>query len=135
MMTKDDAIAIFNLCTYKPGWTYIFGTENEGTPEERWYAQVGVDITTEAAMDSHKKGHPRAPWKGGKRYFSQHMCDQEIVGVAFGLVCDAEMHETKEWFRFDGASIYNPHLSPWALAKLAKKADSFVVRHNAMMPE
>lgn len=135
-MTKDEALAIFKLCTYKPGWSFHFGVEHEGTPYERWYAQVGVDITTEASMDASKKGHPREAWKGGKRYFSEHMCEQEIVGLAFGLVCDAEMHETKEWFRFMGASIHNPHIHPKVLVEVARKKSSFNVRqNNAMNPD
>ncbi|KVK62672.1 hypothetical protein L905_19065 [Agrobacterium sp. TS43] len=60
------------------------------------------------------------------------MCRQEVVGVVFGLIKDAELHETHEWFRYRGASIYNPHLDPDALVNLARKASSFVTRDNAM---
>ena len=74
-------------------------------------------------------------WKSGKRYLSIYMCRQEIVGAVFGLIKDAEMHEIREWFRYKGASIFNPHLDPDVLAEVAKKKASFNVRENAMTME
>lgn len=63
------------------------------------------------------------------------MCRQEIVGTAFGLIRDAEEHETREWFRYRGASIFNPHLDPDVLVEVARKKTSFVTRTNAMSME
>lgn len=83
-------------------------------------------------MDSHLRDGTRSPWRSGKRYLSVHMCRQEVVGAVFGLIKDAEVHEIHEWFRYRGASIFNPHLDPDALAVLAKRKDAFVVRENAM---
>lgn len=113
--------------TYKPGWSLIVGEDGE-----RLFLQVSVNAFAEASMDSVKRDGTRAPWKGGKRYLSPHMCKQELVGVAFDLIKSAEMHEAHEWFRYKGRSIYNPHLDPDALAELAGKASSFVCRKNAM---
>ena len=113
--------------TYKPGWSIIVGEDGE-----RLFLQVSVNAFAEASMDSVKRDGTRAPWKGGKRYLSPHMCKQELVGVAFDLIKSAEMHEVHEWFRYKGRSIYNPHLDPDALAELAGKASSFVCRKNAM---
>ncbi len=45
------------------------------------------------------------------------------------------MHEVREWFRYRGASIFNPHLDPDVLADVAKKKASFCVRENAMSME
>lgn len=125
-MTLDEMRGLVALCTYKPGWTIcVF---DDGRP----YLQLSVDESAEASMDSHLRDGTRSPWRSGKRYLSVHMCRQEVVGAVFGLIKDAEVHEIHEWFRYRGASIFNPHLDPDALAVLAKRKDAFVVRENAM---
>lgn len=125
-MTYEEMREIVRSITYKPGWAINFYQE---PTEQRPYVQLYVTETV-AARDS-RTGH-HVPWKSAKRYLSRHMCRQEIVGAVFGLIRDAEEHETREWFRYRGASIYNPHLDPEALWEVARKADSFNVRENAM---
>lgn len=120
-MTDAEMHEIVNAITYKPGWSI----------DLRWaydlpYIQISVSNSMCAST-----GVP-APWKSGKRYLSKHMCRQEIVGVVFGLIKDAEEHETREWFRYRGAAIFNPHLDPDVLAEVARKRASFVFRKNAM---
>jgi hypothetical protein len=110
---------IIESITYKHGW------EIELDHDDRPYIQLRV-IGTDSVT------HQRTVWKSGKRYLSPHMCRQEIVGAVFGLIKDAEEHEMREWFRYKGASIFNPHLDPDALAEVAKKKASFNVRDNAM---
>ena len=60
------------------------------------------------------------------------MCRQEIVAAVYGAIEKAELHEIREFFRYKGASIFNPHLDPDVLAEVAKKKSSFNVRENAM---
>ena len=122
--------AIVDTITYKPGWTVLFRWS-----ADRPYVQLSVDVTSDLTLDPTGKSTARTPWKSGKRYLSKYMCSQEIVGAVFGLIKDAEMHEVHEWFRYRGASIYNPHLDPEALVELARKRSSFVVRDNAMSME
>ncbi len=129
-MTIDDIRAIVALVTYKPGWS--FRVEEEGG---RPFLQASVSVESDLTMDPTGKTKDRTPWKSGKRFLSLHMCRQEIIGSVLGLVKDAEAHETHEWFRYRGASIYNPHLDPDALAEVARKASSFNVRVNAMTME
>lgn len=126
MKDMEDFQRLVGACTYKPGWTIRLGYDS------RPFIQLSVDASTDASLDSHKRDGTRTPWKSGKRYLSEHMCDQEVVSAVFGLIKDAEMHECHEWFRFIGASIYNPHLSPYSLAAVASKASSFNTRENAM---
>lgn len=40
--------------------------------------------------------------------------------------------EMREFFRYRGASIYNPHIDPDVLVDVARKASSFNMRDNAM---
>lgn len=127
MATLLEIERILNAITYKPGWTLVFDVN--GT---RPFVQLSVTVESDATLDSAARDGTRTPWKSAKRFLSAHMCRQEIVGAVFGLIKDAEMHEVHEWFRYRGASIYNPHLDPDALAELARKASSFITRENAM---
>lgn len=126
-MTLQEIVEIIGRITYKPGWQLLLGMDGE-----RPFLQVEVSVEAEASMDSHKRDGTREPWKSGKRYLSLHMCRQEVVGAALALIKDAEMHEVHEWFRYRGASIFNPHLDPEVLVEVARKKTSFVTRANAM---
>ncbi|MBT1154398.1 hypothetical protein J1C56_02210 [Aminobacter anthyllidis] len=118
---------IVRSITYKPGWCFHLGAE-----AGRVFIQVAVNTLSDLTMDPTGKSEDRTPWKSGKRYLSPHMCRQEIVGAVFGLIKDAELHEVHEWFRYKGASIYNPHLDPDVLVEVARRRSSFNVRENAM---
>lgn len=129
-MTLSEMRGLVVRCTYKPGWSVFFGVD-----KDRPYVQIAVNETADASLCSYKRDGSRDAWKSGKRYLSLHMCRQEVVGAVFALIKDAEMHELHEWFRYKGASIYNPHLDPDVLVDVARKADSFVMRENAMTME
>lgn len=129
-MTLQEIVSIIGSVTYKPGWSVLMGFS-----EKRPYVQLEVSTISDATLDSYKRDGTRTPWKSAKRYLSEHMCRQEIVGCIFGLIKDAELHEVHEWFRYKGASIFNPHLDPDVLVEVAKRKSSFVVRDNAMTME
>jgi 2,4-dienoyl-CoA reductase-like NADH-dependent reductase (Old Yellow Enzyme family) len=106
--------------TYKKGWR--IGVHAK---DKRVYIQLhvaGVDATTGR----------RATWSSAKAWVSDFACDQELVGVVFKLIKDAEMHELREWFRYRDAAIYNPHLNPDALVKVAQDKSNFMVRADSM---
>lgn len=130
MMTVEQVAHILSLTSYKPGWKWLLGQDGD-----RNYLQLSVGVESDATLDAHKRDGTRTPWKSGKRILSPHMCRQEIVGTLFDLIKAAEMHEIHEWFRYKGASIYNPHLDPDVLAEVARKASSYNVRENAMTME
>lgn len=129
MMTERELIELVMECSYKPGWW--INVHTQGRP----YIQLEVTTEAEASLDSHKRDGTRTPWKSGKRYLSKHMCRQEVVGAVFALIKDAEMHEIHEWFRYKNASIYNPHLDPDVLARVARSKQSFNTRENPMTME
>lgn len=131
MITTSEIREIVEAITYKPGWTVHLLMDGALRP----YVQLEVSTESDASLDSVARDGSRAPWKSGKRYLSIHMCRQEIVGTVFDLIKAAELHETHEWFRYRGASIYNPHLDPDVLVKVARKRSSFVTRDNAMTME
>jgi hypothetical protein len=129
MTTLDDMERIVSAISYKPGWKIEF------VPTDRPYIQLHVSEESDAALDSAQRNGTRTPWRSAKRYLTLHMCNQEIVGAVFGLIKDAELHETHEWFRYKGASIFNPHIDPDVLVAVARKRSSFVTRQNAMTME
>lgn len=147
-MTNHEIQDILSKITYKPGWKVEFCSGDKitfpvalekgfGSTEarDRPYLQVSVDETAEASMDSLTRSRSR--WKGAKVYLSPHMCRQEIVGAAFGAIQAAELHEMREWFRYGGVSIYNPHLDPDFLLEAINEARSqgrriLSIREDAM---
>lgn len=131
-MTPLEMRRIISAITYKPGWCVALRSDRV---TGRWYIQAEVGEQSDLTLDPTGRSSARTPWKSGKRYLSPHMCRQEIVGAVFGLIQDAEMHEVREWFRYRGASIYNPHLDPDVLVEVARKKASFNIRENAMSME
>ncbi|TAJ97178.1 MAG: hypothetical protein EPO10_17720 [Reyranella sp.] len=123
MMTSQEIKEIVSSITYKPDWAIKVGKDGD-----RLFLQATV------AGEDSVTACPTV-WKTGKRYLSLHMSRQEVVGAVFGLIKDAEEHEMREWFRYRGASIFNPHLDPDVLAEVARKKASFVFRENAMSME
>lgn len=127
-LTNREVADLVSQCSYKPGWNIeLHGNFQEGSA----YLQIAVGEDIGRCSITHKP----VAWKSGERSLSRYMCRQEIVGAVFGLIKDAEMHEIHEFFRFQGASIFNPHLDPFALVEVAKKAESFNCRENAMSME
>ncbi|ASP46260.1 hypothetical protein HOR87_gp23 [Marinomonas phage CB5A] len=118
-LTTGDVIDIVHDCSYKEGWRFII---NGNIETSNLYIQIEVANARCSASGLD------VSWKSGKRYISQYACRQEVVGALFALIKDAEMHEVHEMFRYKGSSIYNPHLCPDALSKLASKKENFVVR-------
>jgi hypothetical protein len=116
-MNTQEIAEILNQIAYKPGWSIAFTGGKDGGQS---YLQVAVSPEAEASMDTIDR--VRRPWRGAKIYLSPHMCRQEIVGAAFGAIQAAELHEMREWFRYRGTSIYNPHLDPDFLAAAIKGA-------------
>jgi hypothetical protein len=133
-MTNEEMLKIVEAITYKPGWHIGFHAV-AGDPDTEPYVQLSISEESDASLDACKRDGTRTPWKSRRVYLSHHMCRQEVVGAVFGLIDGAERHEMKEWFRYKGASIYNPHLDPDALVEVARKASSFNVRENSMTME
>lgn len=121
-MTNLELENLVALCTYKPGWVIRF----------HWRVRPYIQI--EATTLCSSTGVPTA-WKSGKTYLSRHMCRQEVIATVYGAIERAELHEVREFFRYKGASIFNPHLDPDVLVEVARKRASFNVRANAMSME
>ena len=122
-LTIEQMKSLVEACTYKPDWEIIF--DNDG---ERPFVQIAATTLCSASGEA-------SAWKSGKTYLSPYMCRQEVVSAVYGAIEKAELHEIREFFRYKGASIFNPHLDPDVLAGVAKKKESFNMRDNAMIME
>lgn len=129
MLTYPQMKEIVRQITYKPYWSVLLDLDAEKRP----FVQIFVGACSESSL-SPITGQ-REAWKSGKHYLSPHMCRQEVVGTVFGAIRAAEEHETKEWFRYRGSAIFNPHLDPDALAEFARHLKNFDLRDNAMTME
>lgn len=61
------------------------------------------------------------PWSGRKWMLSPHMVLSEIVSTAYAAYERAEIHETKEAFRYKGAAVMGPHQHMDELADLMNR--------------
>ena len=107
---------------YKPGWKIL----NHWERGNKLYLQ----LECESGVCSVSK--EPSPWKGRKQYLSPFMCKQEIIGICFALIKDAEQHEMQEWFKYKGVAIYNPHLDPDRLVEFAKNQSNISIRDDQM---
>lgn len=64
-------------------------------------------------------------FRGGKHYLSPHMTEDEIVKRAYVAFEATVKHEIMEEFRFDGKTVFNPHVN---FRKLLEISDEEVFR-------
>jgi len=121
LRTLSRAMVTTANITYKDGWSFRIGRTGDMI-----FVQVQVNKHVGVCSLTGKS----TAWRGGKRYLSKHMTQQELTGVMFDLIRAAEEHEMREFFRYKGASIYNPHLNPDALVEVAKVKENFNCRPN-----
>jgi hypothetical protein len=118
MNTANTAILVSRIA-YKKGWIINY------YPQKGNYLQLNVNGIDSVTGQTTK-------WVSGKKHLSEFMCEQEIVGVCFALIKDAEDHEMREFFRYKGSAIFNPHLCPSALAEFARDKNNFAFREDSM---
>jgi hypothetical protein len=87
-----------------------------GFEEPRIYIQIG-NFRPDAVTGDWDWG------RSGRFYLDPDLSDRDIVGRAFRLFLDYEQHECKEFFRFDGLALFNPHITLEALCEAAKHTD------------
>lgn len=91
-MNAEQAIRILQRVEYKQGWSFFVS----GDPD--FYLQARF-------LDGN--GHAQ---KGRKWRLSTFMTKGEIVQTALMAVLAAEEHEAREYFTYEGARIFGPHM-------------------------
>lgn len=83
--------------SYK-GWSFRIEKDGIGL----WFLQVcvnGPDSLTQAPIT----------WGGRKWRLSMHMTKSELAQTALRAVLDAEEHEAREHFLYNGRAVFGPH--------------------------
>lgn len=103
----DRIFAILGRVTYKPDWSLRVGQDGD-----RLFLQwhfLAPDCKTGQMQEQAAR----------KWFLSPHMTAGELVQTAFAAVLAAEEHEAREFFLYDSARVFNPHLSLAALVSRA----------------
>jgi len=110
MKTEGDFRRILNkiTLTFQP-WVVDLRADNK-----RWYLQIRDPNGT-----CNTTGNPM-PWSGRKWMLSLYMTDTEVVMTAFKAYMAAVEHEAREGFKYDGLTIFDPHINVEDLARLRR---------------
>lgn len=115
MKTFDEIETLLGKVKYKEGWWLNIQLDYDFVDQDmqcRPYLQWvfwGPCATTGKTEEQRCR----------KWFLSYHMTDGELVQTAFGAALQAEDHECREFFLFDGHRVMNPHLSLDALVSRA----------------
>lgn len=111
MKTVNQVAEIVSKCTF-PGWS-ISPYWNEKEIFLQVVCKDGIDNVT----------GERYNWRGRKWRLSLHMTESEIVKTALKAVLAAAEHETLEKFKYDGVSIFDPHIDVKDLLELRRSKE------------
>ena len=106
MKTFERIREILDRVTYK-SWCLYVSTEGD-RPYLQWSFEGKCAVTGVTEIQLCRK------W-----FLSPYMTDGELVQTAFSAALQAEEHECREFFLYDGHRIMNPHLSLEALVSRA----------------
>jgi hypothetical protein len=106
MKDFEELRVIADAITYKETWQLHIKYDGRMFFQWSWIAPC-------ANTGARELQHSR------KWYLSKHMTDGEIVQTAFAAALQAEEHECREFFKYAGVRVMNPHLSLHALVSRA----------------
>lgn len=105
MKTLTDVMRIIERLKYKD-WTFVVNNLGHG-----FYVQLRF-----FAPDNNNPSGPLELQACRKWYISPYMTDSEVVQTAWHAVRQAEEHEVRENFTYNGIRIFTPHPDVDALA-------------------
>ncbi len=107
---SNEISAIIERIEYKD-WKFRLLLKGDGfLLQARWMGPDAEDFRGEPVEQISRK------W-----YISPYACEREIVDTAWALIERAEIHESQEFFRYHGEAIFNRHIRPAALLKVARE--------------
>jgi hypothetical protein len=94
-----DIVKITRAITYKPDWRLHAGLDEDYFM--MWWSFTAPDATTGIISN----------WSTEAFYFPQHLIrdEEHVVRLAFRLALQAEEHECREFFQYNGKRPFNPH--------------------------
>jgi len=102
---------LLSRITYKNGWK--FETQIAYVGSGPWNGDVVLYISRpEPDATDPRKTTMIAVAQSITKFEIDSMTDRQVIEWIFRNVAEAEMHEVREWLKFDGATIENPHPPP-----------------------
>lgn len=99
MLSIQEANEIVSRITYKPGWELRLSEGESDWNLYVWFRAIDA-MTGETS------------WFRGRRWaISPHSDEESLVGTCLLAIKTVEEHETLEFFKYDGVSIFNPHMT------------------------
>lgn len=109
---KEDMEEIVGKIRYKPGWELRLREE-----PGRFYLQWHF------SNPDAKNPMLVTPVFGRKWFLSTWMTESEIVQTALMGALAAEEHECREFFRYEGKRVFNPHIDVRSLMEVCDRED------------
>lgn len=98
-MSYDQVLEVFNKITYKPGWKFTLLPMPYGF----------VFILRVSTTDSRDASQP-IDVVASRQYGPGEISSVELIIKAAGeMIKEIEEHEFREWFKFDGNCVTEPH--------------------------
>lgn len=97
----DSLERFLHRINYKDGWEWVIMTE-----------PGAVHVSVKWPVIDVANGLPGFVISAGRTTFhDQKQLGNEcsLLHEAYAIIQDAEVHELREWFKFDGKKIYDPH--------------------------
>lgn len=112
------------------GWRYVvvmWGQHAGDSPEQNW-SNTTFALRIEVDEGVCNVTGETLKWNSRKWLLSPHMTDGEIIQTAFLATMTAMEHETREQFKYRGATIFDPHYDLEKLVALRTSPDATVER-------
>lgn len=107
MLTFAEAVEIVAKVQYKPGWRFHVSSY-QSYPAPICYLQI---IFTAPDVRTGIPGNIAGiVWP----FHAELYDEKQLLGLALQAVLHCEDHEAREFFRYDGKQIYDPHAEPKA---------------------
>ena len=100
--------------TYKDGWTLVVGVCNTSGREYLQWKFIGPCVKTGSVSVQ----------PGRKWWLSEFMTESEVVQTAMAAALQAEEHECREFFAYQGKRLFQPHISVRALMVACETEDA-----------
>lgn len=92
--------SVVERISYKPGWT--LGVEPCGqVPGWLWLTAHSIE------SDSRREGNSRDQWR--TYLIAAHQTIGKVLASVRQAIQTWELHESDEWFCFDGQRVHDPH--------------------------
>lgn len=114
MNTLERVRDLLSHVTYKPGWTITADWEQnnwESGYTGAWRrVQLTVKCRAKDPLEPNGKEYTITRLSSLHQFDIDHMQDKDLVDYfIYRALWEMEYHEFKEWFRFDGVCIHDPH--------------------------